>query len=239
MVKSDDDSSKKHHHAGTTPPIHPKERPTAKEHCQCRYEPTQRWWRVVEGLGVAAALFYAGITWFMWRDSHHGFRTDERAWVSVPAPASYPLNGASIPVVTQIVNSGKTPARDVEWDVVATVLNKGEEPTLGDFSVGHPHNHVIAGAAFPNAPLPLALPVVHYGPNNAEQIVPDETLRQDIANGNRYIIFYGRVTYYDVFGEQHWTQFCSGSGPAITGVLKECVRYNDVDSSKNTRTQAG
>ena len=65
-------------------------------------------------------------------------RVDQRAWVSVVTPTAFPLNGTSIPVVTQIVNSGKTPARAIEGDVVATVLNRGEEMALGDFTVGHP-----------------------------------------------------------------------------------------------------
>ena len=46
-------------------------------------------------------------------------------------------------------------------------------------------------------------------------IVLDDTLRQGIANGGRIIAVYGRITYYDVFGVQHWTQFCMGTGSAI------------------------
>ena len=198
----------------------------------CRYEPTPRWWRFVEGIGIAAVVFYALITWCMWRDSHNNFVVDERAWVSVPVPTVFPLNGTSIPVASQLVNTGKTPAKTVEGDVVATVLNKGEEPALGDFSVGHPHNRVYVGAIFPGAPIPMTISVVHYGPQAADAIVPDDALRQDIANGNRFIIFYGRITYYDVFGIQHWTQFCTGSGSAMLDSLKKCIGYNDVDNNK-------
>jgi hypothetical protein len=168
----------------------------------------------------------------MWRDSHNNFIVDERAWVSVPVPTMYPLNGTSIPAVTQITNSGRTPAKHVEGDVVATVLNKGEEPTLGDFSVGHPHERLYVGPVFPGAPIPITITVAQYGPKTAETIVPDDALRQDIANGRRFIIFYGRITYYDVFGVQHWTQFCTGSGAAIVGSLKKCISYNDVDNNK-------
>jgi hypothetical protein len=223
MPKDNDDPSKKPVDVPTKPPV---------LHFECRHEPTPRWWRVIEGIGIAAVVFYAFITWCMWRDSHNNFIADERAWVNVPAPTSYPLNGTSVPVVTQMTNTGKTPARDVEWDVVATVLNKGDEPALGDFSVGHPHNHLYAGAVFPNAPVPIALPLVHYGPQAADIIVPDDTLRQDIAIGNRFIIFYGRVTYYDIFGVMHWTQFCSSSGPGVQDTLKKCIGYNDVDNNK-------
>jgi hypothetical protein len=201
----------KGHHDSTQ-----KGRPAPKppdEPCQCRYESTPRWWRIVEGIGVAAVVVYAVITWGMWRDSHDNFFIDERAWLSVPARTAFPLTGTFVPALTQIVNSGETPARAVEVDVVATVLNKGEEPALGDFSVGHPHNHAYTGAVFLGAPIPMTAPVVHYGPAMVESIVPEDALRPEIANGKRYIFFYGRITCYDVFGIQHWTQFCTGSGP--------------------------
>jgi len=159
-------------------------------------------------------------------------RVDQRAWVSIVIPPVFPLNGTSIPIVTQIQNTGKTPAADVEADYIATVLKKGEEPALGDFSVGHPHNRFYGGAVFPNSPIPTTLTFVGYGPATAEPIVPDDALRQDIANGNRFIIFHGRITYHDVFGTQHWTQFCTGSGTAILEKLKKCVAYNDVDHNQ-------
>jgi hypothetical protein len=159
-------------------------------------------------------------------------RVDQRAWVSVPVPANFPLTGASIPAVTQITNSGKTPAKDVQGDIVATVLRKGDDPTVGDFGLGHPHNRVYVGAIFPGAPVPIAITVVRYGPSASETIVPDDALRQDIANGNRFIIFYGRITYHDIFGVQHWTQFCTGSGTAILDNLKQCISYNDVDKDE-------
>jgi hypothetical protein len=159
-------------------------------------------------------------------------RVDQRAWVSVPFPTAYPLNGTFIPAVTQITNSGKTPAKDVEGDVIATVLNKGDKLEF-DFSVGHPHNRVLAGGViFPSAPVPTTIPLVNYGPKMAETIVPDDALRQDIAKGNRFIIFYGRITYHDVFGIEHWTQFCTGFGSAIGDGIKDCIKYNDVDQNE-------
>jgi hypothetical protein len=223
MPKDNDDPSKKSEDDPNKPPV---------RSCKCRYEPTPTWLRVVETIGVAAVVAYAFITWCMWRDSHDNFVTDERAWVNVPVPTVFPLNGTSIPAATQLMNSGKTPARGVEGDVVATVLNRGEEPALGDFSVGHAHNRLYVGVVFPGAPIPLVMPLVHYGPQSADTIIPDEALRQDIANGNRFIIFYGRITYYDVFGTQHWTQFCTGSGSAMQDSIKTCIRYNDVDDIK-------
>ena len=198
-----------------------------------------KWWGSPEVWTATGTIMLAifGIPSFVFlylqlKESHEAMIEDQRAWVSVALPASFPLTGTSIPVTTQITNSGKTPARAVEGDVVATVLNKGEEPALGDFSVGHPHNRLYVGVVFPGAPIPITIALIHYGPKKGETIVPDDALRQDIANGNRFILFYGRLTYHDVFGIQHWTQFCTGSGSAMQDNLKKCISYNDVDSNK-------
>jgi hypothetical protein len=198
-----------------------------------------KWWRSPEVWTATGTIMLAifGIPSFVFlylqlKESHEAMIEDQRAWVSVALPASFPLTGTSIPVTTQITNSGKTPARAVEGDVVATVLNRGEEPALGDFSIGHPHNRLYVGVVFPGAPIPITMALTHYGPKTGETIVPDDALRQDIANGYRFILFYGRLTYYDVFGIQHWTQFCTGSGNAMQNNLKKCISYNDVDNNK-------
>jgi hypothetical protein len=158
---------------------------------------------------------------------------DQRAWVSVPFPAGFPLNGNMVSIATQIKNSGKTPARNVQADWIATVLKKGEQPTIGDFSVGHPHEHLYAGAIFPEAPYPVTPIVKRYGEHAADVIIVDDSLRNDIANGERFIIFYDRITYTDAFGVSHWTQFCTGTGSAISDNLKKCVTSNDFDPNED------
>jgi hypothetical protein len=56
-------------------------------------------------------------------------------------------------------------------------------------------------------------------------------LRKDLETGQSYIVFYGEITYEDVFGKKHWTHFCTGSGAAMQELdtLKKCIAYNDVD----------
>ena len=159
-------------------------------------------------------------------------RVDQRAWVSVPIPDDIPLTGRNIPVATSIRNSGKTPARNVQGDIIATVVKKGDKPTIGDFGIGHPHEHLYAGAIFPDAHFPITPIIKYYGDHAADVISPDDTLRDDIRSGQRYILVYGRVTYSDAFGIQHWTQFCTGLGAGIMEDLKTCVTYNDFDSNE-------
>jgi hypothetical protein len=162
-------------------------------------------------------------------------RVDQRAWISIPFPNSFPLNGTSIPIVIQIINSGKTPAKGLVVDIIASVFDKSDKPTVGDFSIGHPHERLHApGVIFPHDPVPVNISVGTYLPEGGEKpTVPDDALRQDMAGGERYILFYGRATYHDVFGIQHFTQFCTGSGSGIpSDILKDCLTYNDVDSSQ-------
>ncbi|PYP83899.1 MAG: hypothetical protein DMG65_23620 [Candidatus Angelobacter sp. Gp1-AA117] len=58
-------------------------------------------------------------------------------------------------------------------------------------------------------------------------------MRQDLESEKGYIIFYGHIAYKDIFGKEHWTNFCTGSGKAIEhgtfDILRKCIQYNDVD----------
>jgi hypothetical protein len=135
----------------------------------------------------------------------------------------------------QIINSGKTPAKGLVVDVFASVLNKDDKTTVGDFSIGHPHERLHApGVVFPRDPVPVNISVGTYLPEGGQDAtVPDEALRQDVASGKRYILFYGRATYQDVFEVEHYTQFCTGSGRGIpSNVLRDCLTYNAVDSNE-------
>jgi len=158
-------------------------------------------------------------------------RVDQRAWVSVPFPSSFPSNGTALQASTLIIDSGKTPAKGVQGDVIATVLKSDDKPVIGDFSIGHPHEKLRApGVIFPSAPIPITFPLGTYEAFDKRIIPADETLRKDINEGRRFVLFFGRITYFDVFGVDHYTQFCTGSGMS-SDTLKECLDYNAVDSN--------
>jgi hypothetical protein len=155
----------------------------------------------------------------------------ERAWIGYVLPGNFPLEGTTTPATLQVTNFGKTPARQVEGDIIATALTKGEEPTF-DFTVGHPHNRFYAGTIFPNSAFPVTISVARYGDKQAVAISPSD-LRKGLESGQYFIIFYGQIAYTDIFGIKRWTKFCTGSGSAMQGesdILKKCIRYNDVDS---------
>jgi hypothetical protein len=161
-------------------------------------------------------------------------RVDQRAWVNIPIPSNFPMTGTSIPVTLQIIDTGKTPARIESGKFVGTILEKGEHPHIGEFNVGHPYNKFTLGAVYPNSPVPLSIELQHYGDKTQQAIPVDETLRQEIANGKKYIIVFGRIEYTDMFDLHHWSQFCTGSGSAIdSDDLRHCVLYNDFDAEED------
>jgi hypothetical protein len=192
-----------------------------------RHERTPRWKIALEVSAVLVVVAYTIFAGLQWEAMHDAWIIEQRAWVSVVVPSNFPLDGSSIPASIQIANTGKTPAKDVEGDIVATVLKKSEAPAY-DFSGGHPHNRLYVGTIFPNAPISTTITVARYGPQKAEPITPTLQLRQEIASGESFIIFYGKISYLDVFGKPHWTAFCTASGSAI-GDLRKCINYNDVD----------
>ena len=194
-----------------------------------RRERTPRWKILLEVAALLTLLVYTTFAGLQWEAMHDALLVDQRAWLSVVIPLNFSLEDKFIPVSIQIANTGKTPAKEIEGDIVATVLKKGEEPSF-DFSTDHPRNRIHAGVIFPNGPINITVPIVRYGAQAPEAIQPTPALRQEIANGESFIIFYGKITYSDVFGTSHWTSFCTGSGSAM-GDLKKCVSYNDVDNN--------
>jgi hypothetical protein len=190
---------------------------------------TSRWNKLLALGTFLALLLSTGFAGLQWYEMRRALMVDQRAWVSVVGPPNFPLEGAAIPASIQIANTGKTPAKHVEGHVIATVLKKGEEPSF-DFSTGHPHTKIRTGVIFPNAPFNVTIPVARYGPHSEETIVPTPELRQEIANGESFIVFIGKISYVDIFGTSHWTSFCTEAGSA-TGDVKKCVSYNDVDDN--------
>ncbi len=187
--------------------------------------------KCLEFAAIAVALAVLIVYICQLRVMQQQVKLAERAWIGYVLPASFPLEGPATPATLQVTNFGKTPARQVEGDIIATALMKGEEPTF-DFTVGHPHNRFYAGAVFPNSPFPVTISVVRYGADKPAVISPED-LRKGLESGQYFIIFYGRITYTDIFGIKRWTNFCTGSGTAMQGepdTLKKCIRYNDVDS---------
>jgi hypothetical protein len=193
------------------------------------------------GVGTLFAVtIYAGITFWqgcLTRESidknTKQFQVDQRGWVSISVDPIIPVQN-DVPILwpLHINNAGKTFVKNIEGDFFATVLAKGESPQF-DYSVAHPHRKINVGGIFPNEALPqTSIRIEQYGPRIPEAILMTQELRQAIASNQRAIIVFGRITYDDIFGVHHWTQFCNGTGDALQFVaIKSCINYNDADNN--------
>lgn len=81
-------------------------------------------------------------------------RKDQRPWIKVNDPTSgiTIATNATVLGTLKLVNSGKTPAKTMEIEVVAQKLDKDEDPVL-DYSPGH--ITAATGTLYPNEPTPL------------------------------------------------------------------------------------
>lgn len=198
------------------------------------YKSFDGWKELLEVLGILFAIGYAVITYLQWRDLRTNFDTDQRAWISVSVQNNVAvLPGDSIPISFELLNSGKTPAKNIEGDVVVTAVERGQHFIAGDFS--HQHHKVHVGVIFPNAPLQFSLPVIRYGSDSPEPIVPDGVFRHDLETGQRTLVFYGKIQYNDALGTPHWTHFCIGinNNTPASFDIEHCVEYNAIDSNQH------
>jgi hypothetical protein len=186
---------------------------------------------VLESTAVFAGLAVLIVYACQLRVMQHQLKLDQRAWVGFVLPDKFPLEGTSIPATLQITSFGKTPARQVEANMIATVYKKGQQPDF-NLGIGHAYNRVYTGVVFPNAPFPITIQVKKYNPFPPAEIISPADLSKELAAGTSYIIFLGEIKYLDIFGESHWTHFCTGTGIAMVtelDILKKCTTYNDVD----------
>lgn len=178
--------------------------------------------KLLQYVAIASGVVVAIFAIFQWKDAHHNFKVDERAWIGVTTAPNYTTDSnGNLIVLAQLQNFGKTPARIVEGKAIGTIRKQGEDP---DFSaeIKPPYTALHSPVLFPKITEPIALPVLHYF---ADQPVPVSP--QEIADGKSYVIVYGQLTFNDIFGEPHWTHFCV-SYPIPT---KNCVQYNDTDGN--------
>ncbi len=100
---------------GTTPANGPRSAQSPQCDREYRVQDSLRW---AAWCAFFAAVAYAGITFFQWRDSNHNFTISERAWISVDG---------SITIKDQNVN-GVGEHQIVTWTVVPQISNYGHTP---------------------------------------------------------------------------------------------------------------
>jgi len=177
--------------------------------CTCRYEPTPWYVRVLEVTALLAGISYAIVTWCMWRDSNHNFTVDERAWMAfkfVEGNITFTFDKSFL-VPTELINVGKTPAKNVHGNIVVGVFKKGEDLDFS-YTSGHASYRVMAGTIFPNGQIVESFEAIKHGQEHAESIIFTTQLKDELFSGQSFLIVHGKIVYNDVFGTEHWTTYC-------------------------------
>lgn len=162
-------------------------------------------------------------------------RKDQRPWIRVDLDSPSVQPDSAMFGTLHLVNKGKTPARTVRGDIVVERVKNGENPRL-DYP--RPHMEISVGIQFPDVPSD-AIPVMRarrsIGSNSPENDPITKTESEDFANGVTFYVVYGKITYTDFFGVDHWTKFCTpivSSNPRVGGfTFRACTDYGDVDSN--------
>jgi hypothetical protein len=179
--------------------------------------------------------------------------TEQRAWITVTIPTPAPISpDRPLVVVPRMKNIGQTAAKTVDACAAATVYTfQDPTPQIGmtapsptdclatELNVFDPDQERSLGA------IPARRAVAGgWDP----QWIPREEGTKLWAAGRMYILVTGRVTYTDVFGIKHWSQFCayfSGVYPVtetskVPPVRIACTAFNDFDSNtSNEESQKG
>jgi hypothetical protein len=166
-------------------------------------------------------------------DADRNFRRDERAWMA------FEFTGENLTVTldkpflvpTKLVNTGKTPAKDVEGEIVVGVFKKGE-PLIFDYTPGNRnwHYEIKAGTIFPTGSITESFEGRRHGIDKSEAELITRPILDDIHFTRSFIIVHGIITYWDIFGTQHWTTYCRYvTGPNF--ISDQCTRYNDTDAN--------
>jgi hypothetical protein len=172
----------------------------------------------IMALLTGAAIIVAGLTAVFILSQRNDARKDQRPWVRVWIDVdSIQRDSANISVMHHWLNSGKTPAKNVDVEFSIERVVNGYEPMLSD---DHRYGRLTAGVGFPNHQLDVHL--------FAHDFVPTEA--DDFLATKIFFVVYGIATYTDVYGTRHWTKFCQPIiHPPGDFTYKKCTDYSDTD----------
>lgn len=167
------------------------------------------------------------------KTSIESFRIDERAWIGFSFSEGNITftQGKSFSVPTELINTGKTPARRIAGHVIVRVVTKGE-PLDFDYTPGRVNTAYLinAGTIFPGgAGIKESFEALAHG--RKEALILTKPIMDDILAARSFVVVYGDITYVDIFGIDHWTYYCRYvTAPSL--ISEQCIKYNDTDNNK-------
>jgi hypothetical protein len=217
-------------------PLQPKE--TEYQHGQQAVRGTMRervrrivrwinWWRVFEGVGIAAGILYASVSYLQWRDLRHNFEIEQRAWISVHMSDPNVYGDVSASAALTMTNVGKSPALGIAAHMLFEVVDRHNGPSLV-----LPRTAYVSRLLFPTDTFPVTITPRDPKTGEGRKLTPTEFA--NLVKGNSYMAIFGQITYTDQFG-MHWTRFCSWHPyNSLFATIpyffnpRPCVQYNAV-----------
>jgi hypothetical protein len=147
---------------------------------------------------------------------------DQRAWVGFIRP-EYTFNlTESYKAALTYTNVGKTPATHVSAKMAVIEKTKDYENSFAD--IVYTDKALDGGTLIPNS-----TGTIH---KYRSSTWPGQQNDLDmLKSGDRRLYIFALITYSDVFGNAHWTHFCSLLGQDLkTG--EKCEIYNDSDRKR-------
>jgi hypothetical protein len=193
------------------------------------------WVKIAEMAGIAAAIFYAAVSYNQWKDLRRNYKADQRAWVRYDP--SWPEINSSSPanLPGTLTNIGKSAILSLEAEGVYEVVDAKDSPS---FNMNKPHSRVRTVLAFPSEKTDFSIALIDQTTQAARPLTNDEVER--LHSGSAYIAVFGWIIYTDEFG-MHWYRFCDwtwakitpGPGSAQAG---GCVAWNAIGDGTPNRS---
>ena len=188
-----------------------------------------RWKTALEITAIVFGIGYAVVTGLQWWDLRQNFKIDQRPWIGLTDEAVV-VTPDKIDAEIKFVNSGKTPARNVQKSVRIKIspLPLIKEPPAEDIQnlvfSGHtvlaPQGTVRVRGGTETEETESALILKEA----AKNYFPLIDTRKDI------LYLFGELIYDDASGKHHTTKYCLYAVKLETGWhLAECDGFNEME----------
>lgn len=152
---------------------------------------------------------------------------------------------------TEFMNVGATPALDTKAVIALEVIPIDKEPELRSdlsrpvegapyFIKTNPVTKFVSGVIYPNQPAKFKSERFQYVDSSVIPLDADLEEAMNLRDHNSYVVIWGKVWYKDVFGTEHWTQFCNATAWGELEVKDDfrypkCAHFNNADTNDGSK----
>ena len=192
-----------------------------------------RWTFCLEALLVMATCATVGVSYFQWEAMKKQTQLAERAWVFNKELATTKFEGgihgrcikkgekSTFEVIVK--NIGKTPAYVTNVRTYLRIIKTGEKPDLAKEAI-------ISSTKNPFIMFPETTRTT------GDDLTEIFTKERFEAIESRQLTLYimGVISYKDIFGQLHWTEFCESLDTNLIS-FSPCPFYNETDDAQNAK----